>query len=178
MSIADKYRPQYTYAEYVQWEGNWELIDGMPYAMSPSPVRQHQIANGNLYSAFKQAIATACQSCQVLMPLDWKVNDKTVVQPDLIVVCQDFDTDFLEFTPPLVVEILSPSTAFKDRHEKYELYEQGVRFYLILDPKYKKVEIYQLIDGKYQPVSVSPDLYTFSFEKGCQIEVDFQDLWE
>lgn len=36
----------YTYADYAQWEGQWELIDGIPYAMSPSPVPKHQrIAN-------------------------------------------------------------------------------------------------------------------------------------
>ncbi|WP_315819694.1 Uma2 family endonuclease [Paraflavitalea speifideaquila] len=158
MSIADKYRPQYTYADYVQWEGKWELIDGMPYAMSPSPVRVHQETNFNFGKAFDKAILPQCQACKVFMsPFDWKVNDNTVVQPDLMVVCGEFDTDFLEFAPSLVVEVLSPSTALKDRHEKFELYEQeGVHYYLIVDPKFKKVEIYQLIEGKYQPVSISP----------------------
>ncbi|WP_162915805.1 Uma2 family endonuclease [Paraflavitalea soli] len=178
MSIADKYRPQYTYADYVQWEGQWELIDGMPYAMSPSPVRVHQLANGKFYTAFDSVILPKCQDCKVLQTLDWKVNDKTVVQPDLMVVCGDFETDFLEFTPSLIVEILSPSTALKDRHEKFELYEQeGVRYYLIADPKFKKIEIYQLIEGKYQPVSISPQEFTFNLENGCEINVSFLRIW-
>ena len=42
MSIANKYRPHYTYDDYCQWEGRWELIEGMPYAMSPAPVPAHQ----------------------------------------------------------------------------------------------------------------------------------------
>ncbi|MEP6596015.1 MAG: hypothetical protein ABJA71_08705 [Ginsengibacter sp.] len=42
MSIAEKYRPHYTYDEYCQWEGRWELIEGMPYAMSLLPVPEHQ----------------------------------------------------------------------------------------------------------------------------------------
>jgi len=38
MSIAERYRPYYTYDDYCQWEGRWELIEGMSYAMSPLPV--------------------------------------------------------------------------------------------------------------------------------------------
>ncbi len=41
MSIAEKYRPHYTYDEYCQWEGRWQLIEGMPSAMSPLPVPEH-----------------------------------------------------------------------------------------------------------------------------------------
>lgn len=179
MSIADKYRPQYTYADYCLWEGDWELIDGMPYAMSPSPIKQHQVVNGKLYIAFNDAISTDCEQCSVYMPLDWKVNEKTVVQPDLMVVCKEFTTDFLHFAPDVVVEILSPSTAFKDRHEKFELYEQeGVKYYIIADPKFKKIEIYQLIDGRYEPVAVTPDHFTFTLENGCQLPVSLSNVWQ
>ena len=121
MSIADKYRPQFTYDDYCLWEGRWELIDGMPYAMSPAPVRQHQVVNGNLFSIFSIAIQEYCNHCQAYLPLDWKINEKSVVQPDLFIACKEFDK-FLDFAPSLVIEILSPSTAYKDRHEKYELY--------------------------------------------------------
>jgi hypothetical protein len=34
--------PHYTYDDYVQWEGNWEIINGIPYAMSPAPSKKHQ----------------------------------------------------------------------------------------------------------------------------------------
>ena len=30
--------PHYTYDDYVQWEGRWELIKGIPFAMVPAPV--------------------------------------------------------------------------------------------------------------------------------------------
>jgi len=35
---------KYTYADYLQWPGEqrWELIDGVPYDMSPAPSRTHQ----------------------------------------------------------------------------------------------------------------------------------------
>ncbi len=56
MSIADKYRPQFTYTDYCLWEGRWELIDGMPYAMSLSMVKRHQVISGNLHSIFKKIL--------------------------------------------------------------------------------------------------------------------------
>jgi len=56
MSIAEKYRPHYTYDEYCQWEGKWELIEGMPFAMSPAPIPAHQVIGGNLYALFKEAL--------------------------------------------------------------------------------------------------------------------------
>jgi Uma2 family endonuclease len=179
MSIADKYRPQFTYDEYLLWEGRWELIEGMPYAMSPAPSPNHQEINGNLYVAFSEALKKSCEKCKVYMPIDWKISTDTVVQPDLLIVCKKIEKKFLDFLPSLVVEILSPSTAYKDRHEKFELYEeQGVKYYLIVDPQFKKIEIYQLTDGKYQPVSVSPSSYEFSLEAECKLSVSFSEIWD
>jgi len=37
-----KYLPSYTYEDYKSWEGDWELINGIPYAMAPSPIKIHQ----------------------------------------------------------------------------------------------------------------------------------------
>jgi Uma2 family endonuclease len=181
MSIADKYRPQYTYADYSLWEGNWELIDGMPYAMSPAPAIIHQKISGTLHTIFRESLKTNCPKCEVYLPIDWKINEKTVVQPDLLILCRDISKTqvYLDFTPALVVEILSPSTAYKDRHEKFELYEQeGVKYYLIVDPHFSKIEIYQLIDGKYQPVAITPAQFSFSLDEGCLLPVDFAGTWD
>ena len=38
----------YTYDDYCQWEGKWELIAGAPMAMAPSPVINHQAIAGNI----------------------------------------------------------------------------------------------------------------------------------
>ncbi|MEJ7737784.1 MAG: Uma2 family endonuclease [Chitinophagaceae bacterium] len=178
MSIADKYRPQFTYTDYCQWEGRWELIDGMPYAMSPAPAISHQRINGMLYTKFNTSLTKACPNCEVFMPVDWKIDEKTVVQPDLLIICKKTDKVFLDFAPLLTVEILSPSTAYKDRHEKYELYEeQGVKYYVIADPVFKKIEIYELIEQKYQPVSVNPSVFEFRLNGECNVQVDFEGTW-
>ena len=56
MSIAAKYRPHYTYEDYCQWEGRWELIEGMPYAMAPAPLPAHQRLGASLCNIFIEAL--------------------------------------------------------------------------------------------------------------------------
>lgn len=48
MSSAIKILPHYTYEDYRQWERQWELIDGIPFAMSPAPTPRHQLIVGNI----------------------------------------------------------------------------------------------------------------------------------
>lgn len=48
MASALKYIPRYTYEDWLHWEGQWELIDGVPFAMSPMPVPSHQQTVGDL----------------------------------------------------------------------------------------------------------------------------------
>ncbi len=178
MSIADKYRPRFTYDDYVIWEGRWELIDGMPYAMSPAPSPDHQQINGRLYSAFTTALTDQCKDCSVYLPIDWKMNDKTVVQPDLLIVCKKLTKKYLDFAPSLTVEILSPSTAYKDRHEKFELYElEGVLYYVLVDPKFKKIEILELVNKKYRDSQVAPNSFQFNLKSGCNFSIDFDAIW-
>jgi Uma2 family endonuclease len=55
--------------------------------------------------------------------IDIEITDNTVVQPDAVVVCGEIDKPYLDFTPALVVEVLSSSTAMKDRNNKFYLYQ-------------------------------------------------------
>ena len=48
MSTAPRYVPHYTVSEYARWEGDWELIDGVPIAMSPSPFGPHERVGSEL----------------------------------------------------------------------------------------------------------------------------------
>jgi len=178
MSIADKYRPQFTYDDYLLWEGRWELIDGMPYAMSPAPSPNHQDITMNLVMLFKAAFKENCDHCKAYIPIDWKISDNTVVQPDVLIVCKKIEKKYLDFIPELIVEILSPSTAYKDRHEKFELYEQeGVPYYLLVDPKFKKVEIFELHNAKYQISQNPSNLFEFRLGSGCRFSINFDIIW-
>jgi Uma2 family endonuclease len=179
MIIAQKYLPNYTYADYCQWEGQWELIEGIPYAMAPTPTPSHQWTNGTIFTEFNKALKKNCKSCKAYPPLDWKINAKTILQPDLLIVCKKIEKKFLDFTPILVAEILSPSTALKDRNVKKHIYQsQGVKYFLILNPQTKKNEIYELINDEYVLKTVSPKTFTFILQDGCKAKVDFSDIWE
>lgn len=179
MPIAEKYRPHYTYDDYCQWEGKWELIEGMPYAMSPAPIPLHQSVNANLCFAFDKVLKKNCKKCKAYLPIDWKITEETIVQPDVLIVCNTIEKKFLDFPPALVIEVLSPSTAAKDRNLKMEIYQsQKVKYYLIADPQFKKLEIYQLHNDKYEPVAVNPSLYNFSLQEECNAEVNLSDIWD
>jgi Uma2 family endonuclease len=174
-----KYIPHYTYEDYCHWEGRWELIDGIPIAMSPLPVPRHQIVGGNLYGIFKQALKGGCKECLAYPPIDWLVKEDTVLQPDLLIACDPIHKKYIDFPPVLVAEILSPSTALKDRNAKFEIYEsQKVKYYLILDIKKEKIEIYELTEGEYELVATSPANFDFNLHDGCSIPLSFDELWD
>ncbi|MBX9785546.1 MAG: Uma2 family endonuclease [Chitinophagaceae bacterium] len=93
--------PRYTYEDYKLWEGDWELIKGYPYAMSPSPKRKHQQYGKNFVAATENLLkskSVKC-NCNVYYELDWVISNDTVVCPDLMIVSGNFETDFLTFPP-------------------------------------------------------------------------------
>ena len=182
MSLVLKYLPQYTYQDYVSWEGDWELIEGIPFAMSQgSKLRhelvKHQLVGGEIYSSIKSAL-TGCSECKVIYKVDWKINKVTTVNPDLLVTLKKTKGNYISTPPILIVEILSKSTALKDRNLKYELYEsQGVKYYLIVDPISEQIEIYELKNKVYKKqAEFKNENFTFDLEK-CNPEVSFKNIW-
>lgn len=181
MSSAIKILPHYTYEDYCRWEGRWELIDGIPYAMSPAPVPLHQKVGAKLkYLLIDALLKSGCQRCSVYDFIDVKISEDTVLQPDALVVCGNISKPYLDFPAALVVEILSPSTALKDRNTKFDLYQQfGIPYYLIIDADKKEIEIYRLEEKKYQQVPVqNKSSFSFQLEENCMIEVNLQAIWE
>jgi Uma2 family endonuclease len=102
------------------------------------------------------------------------------LQPDIAIACNTANKQFLDTPPTLVAEILSPSTALKDRHVKYDLYEQmGVAWYLIVDTDKETVEIYQLVAGVYQPITHQPgEAFALVLADGCTIALDWAAIWQ
>jgi Uma2 family endonuclease len=150
---------RFTLEEWRSWpEGErWELIDGIAYAMSPAPRVPHQKSVGNLFSKLDRFLEG--QPCQALIaPLDVFLSDETgddtVVEPDVLVVCDQskVQDDGIHGAPDFVAEILSDSTAFKDLGVKKQLYERGgVREYWIIHPLTKAVTVFLLSDGRFLP---------------------------
>lgn len=171
--------PSYSYEDYKQWKGSWELIRGIPYAMSPAPLIQHQSISNNIAWQLKNLLM-GCSECQALLPVDWKINEQTTVQPDNLVICSAPENNsYLTKAPVIIFEILSKSTASKDRTVKYHLYEsEGVLYYIIVDPVDSIAKIYKLNNGKYIKINdVSDESIGFDLGK-CKIQFDFSKLWE
>ena len=168
--------PRYTYADYVNWKEDWELIGGHPYSLLPSP----RVSHGRVQI---EAIVQARQSlrayegcnCLVLSEIDWKIDEETIVRPDLMIICGEPKDDVVEFPPVLILEILSPSTRHKDRNVKFELYrQQGVRYYLMADYERHILEVYELIDNVYREVQRTE----FPLEPGCSVTLEAAALWK
>jgi Uma2 family endonuclease len=176
MPTADEL-PHYSYDDYKRWEGNWELIEGIPYAMTPSPVLKHQRISQKIAYQLETQL-TDCSHCQALLSLDWIISEDTVVQPDNLVICHSPEGDFLTRAPVLIFEILSPSTAKKDRMTKFRLYQQeGVRYYCLVDPRNHVAKIYRLKDGRYiKQADASNESYDFDLEK-CRVAINFSKIW-
>jgi Uma2 family endonuclease len=114
-----------------------------------------------------------------MMPIDWKIDENTIVQPDASIICAELDAKYITNTPKLVFEILSPSTRKKDLTIKFELYQlEGVKYYCIVDPENTVATIYQLTEGRYRQVFESQnDTYIFNIED-CEIVFDFSKIWK
>lgn len=171
--------PHYTYDDYVQWEGRWEIINGIPYAMVPAPAYKHQRISsridGQLYRLLED-----CKKCETVLPVDWQISEDTVVQPDNLVVC-DYAGDGVKLLQPpvLVFEVLSPSSERKDRVLKYQLYrEAGVKYYCIVDPNTKSADMFALQGSEYGEMEGARDGRVF-FDLGpSSIPFDFKEVFD
>ena len=179
LALKEEHLPNYTYEDYVLWEGDWELIAGVPYAMSPAPTFTHQEINLNIGSTLKKALKK-CKSCKVAPEVDWKISKDIVVQPDTLVVCKLLQRGaYISQTPSIIFEVLSPSTKKKDRNLKYHLYaREGVKYYIMVDPAGMFAEVYKLdgtiyrLEGEFKTEN-----YTFDIEE-CVFDFSFEEVFD
>ena len=142
----------YSWDDYMSWpeEERWELIRGEAFDMSPAPNFFHQALSVELSRQLANALKG--KKCRVFTaPFDVKLSPEeedafpTVLQPDLIINCDPskWAKTGMNGAPELVVEILSPSTALRDRKVKFELYASyGVKEYWIISAEEKTLEVY------------------------------------
>jgi len=156
---------EYTYADYLTWRltERVELIRGKILRMSPGANRRHQdIA---LDIAFELKTFLRQKPCSIyIAPFDVRLplpahrqkkgKTDTVVQPDILVVCDPskLDDQCCNGAPDLVIEILSPDNGKRERKTKYELYEAaGVLEYWVVNPAEENVTCFHLnAEGQYQ----------------------------
>lgn len=145
---------KYTYADLLSWEDDVraEIIYGNLYMMSPAPLRIHQYVQKKLFRQIDEFLDD--KPCEAYYaPFDVRLfeNDKddptlvdTVVQPDIVVICDrsKLDKYGCKGAPDLIIEILSPSNERHDKLVKFNLYQRaGVREYWIVNPQDCTVDV-------------------------------------
>jgi Uma2 family endonuclease len=174
---------RFTYADYLNWpdEERWELIDGEAYNMSPAPNTRHQRVVIRLASTIYNELFNNNSPCEIFTaPIDVVFDEENVLQPDLVLVCDPgmIKERAIEGAPTMVVEVLSPSTAVRDRRDKRAIYERfGVPTYVIVDIDMQLVEIYKLVKGKYGASEVITRDETLHLDHR-EIEIQLRDVFE
>ena len=188
MSMASpKPDKKYSYADYLQWpdEERWEIIDGVPYDMSPAPSTKHQAISMELGRQIANYLRD--KECQVFaapfdvrLPLNEEKDEEiyNIVQPDLSIICDPskLDEQGCKGAPDLVIEIISPFTAKKELNEKFNLYERsGIPEYWVVFPKFNVVVVYSLDDEeRYQKSGefTSDQLLSTKLFPGLEIKLE------
>ena len=171
------YEEYYTVIDYNQWEGNWELIAGMPYAMAPSPMFDHQYTITRIARILDEKLDD-CPECFPAVEVDWQISNDTVVKPDVLVVCKREKR--VTSTPEIIFEVVSPSSIKRDEQTKFKLFEkEGVKYYGLVYHESKRVKIYQHINFKYQKIADFTDEGTCDLQiKDCKVSFDTKMLWK
>ena len=152
----EKEENHFTYGDYCTWpeDRRWEIIDGVVFDMTPAPSREHSLVSVELGRQLANYFeGKPCEvhvgPFDVRLPLGVEPDEDvdTVVQPDLVVVCDErkLDRKGCRGAPDIVIEVLSPSTSSKDSIRKRERYQRaGVRQYWLADPDRREISILTL----------------------------------
>ncbi len=147
---------RWTYTDLLSLPENgrqYELWDG-ELSMVPSPTAGHQTLLFSLAYLLQTFVRAQGLGRVLVAPLDVIFTEIWTMQPDIIYISRqrmNIIQDRIRGAPDLVVEILSPSTAQRDRVEKRILYARfGVQEYWLVDPEARQVEVLTLGEGDYE----------------------------
>ncbi len=172
----------FVWADYRSWDDDhrWEIIDGEAYAMSPAPTTRHQTILVELTAQFSGALRGRC--CRpYVSPTDVKLSETDVVQPDLLVVCNpdQIKPTHIDGAPTLVVEVLSPSTAQRDRGIKMDAYARaGVQEVWLVTPWPQCVELFVLQNDRYVRHGAFIQTDTLKSPTVSELEIDLAPVFD
>jgi Uma2 family endonuclease len=153
-----------------------ELLRGRLY-VTPSPTVGHQTVAQLLWRHLER-IAESAGGLAFLAPLDVVLADHSVVQPDVVYISASrmgIVGSWIEGAPDLLVEVLSPGTARRDRGQKLDLYAaSGVREYWLVEPIARRIEFLVGSRGRFTPVPATP-LYRSS--EMPEVQLDLPAFW-
>jgi Uma2 family endonuclease len=152
----------WTYDDYSELRDDtrYEVIRGELLTMAPAPDTFHQEWLANLFLLLNSHVKTNKLGKVLLAPVDVILDEQNIVQPDLVFVSAGhlnlIQRRGIFGVPDLVVEIVSPFSVHRDRHEKPQIYaEFGIKELWIVDPGNHGIELFALKSGVYQLLSTA-----------------------
>jgi len=150
-------RKRYTYQDYLNLPDDgkrYEVING-ELVMVAAPNTIHQNIIIKIIYELENFLRQSKIGKIFCAPTDIKFSETEVVQPDIFFISKErfyiITENNINDAPDLIIEILSPSTAYYDLLEKKELYEQfGVKEYWIVDPNKHRVDVFLIEDNQYK----------------------------
>ncbi|MFN8441418.1 MAG: Uma2 family endonuclease [Caldilineaceae bacterium] len=148
---------EWTYEDFLRLPDvgkRYEIIEGRLY-IGDSPTMEHQYALQKILFQIHLLTEASVGGMVLIGPIGVHLSETTKpIQPDGLYIKQDRlppkGTEFIEFAPDLIVEVISPSSIRLDRHIKFDAYERyGVAEYWLVDPKARLVEVYTWQRGEY-----------------------------
>ena len=159
----------------------YQLIEG-ELIMSPAPGFEHFRSQRNILLRLFRLILEAGKGEVIYAPVDLYLDEENVYQPDIMVVLKGSKAKITKkgvYGPPdVVVEILSPSTAYYDLTQKKDVYERsGVREYWIVDPMERSLEIYTNSEEGFKLTSRVVEKGKV-FSKVLDIDLDLEEVFK
>jgi len=144
-----------------------ERIEGKTYLMAPCPRPSHNVIATNILNIFYNYLKG--KRCRAFGDnMDVHIDNENVYVPDVMIVCDRsrVHRDGLHGAPDLVVEVLSPSTAHRDRGPKMRHYAAaGTKEYWIVSPFGKSVEVYHNEGGRFELDAMYTDYTDLDLER-------------
>lgn len=145
----------YTYEDYTK------LPEGAPYqliggrlVMTPAPSTYHQIISARLMMKFADFAQRKGVGLVLYAPIDVYFEETETYQPDIVFISRErlniIADERIKGAPDMIIEILSPRTAYYDLKKKFKVYERhGVREYWIVDPEDRSIAVYENREGEF-----------------------------
>ncbi|HEX6042377.1 Uma2 family endonuclease [Longimicrobium sp.] len=176
---------EWTYDEFARLpdDGNRHEVIAGELFVTPPPDSTHQKVSGRLNHLFEGFAEEQDAGITFAAPYAVIFGEGDYVEPDLIFVRRDREEEVIQergavAAPDLIIEILSDSTAYRDRGIKRQRYAAyGVPEYWIVDTDARHVEVYRLSGGDLRRVEVADDVVRYQpVPGGPELGIDVPHL--
>ena len=172
----------YTVKDYLNLQEGipYQLIEG-ELIMTPSPITRHQVIARNIFRKVDNFVHQNKLGYTYFAPIDIYLNDVNVYQPDIVFVAEK-NKDIIKEkgifgSPDMIIEILSPATAYYDLKTKKNVYEKGnVLEYIIIDPIDKTIESFINENFKFKSFKNQSEVGTICI-KTIDLNIDLKEVF-